>query len=42
MAVFIGYLFLGYGIAYGIEYILPLTTGMFDAELGSWWMIFIG
>jgi len=38
MAVFVGYLFLGYGISYGIENILPLITGTFDAELGAWWM----
>ncbi|WP_423793145.1 ammonium transporter [Methanocaldococcus indicus] len=37
-AVFIAYLFIGYGISYGFEYIYPLITGNFDAELGAWWM----
>ncbi|ADG12812.1 ammonium transporter [Methanocaldococcus infernus ME] len=37
-AVFIGYLFIGYGIAYGFNYIVPLITGNFDAELGAWFM----
>ena len=37
-AVFIGYLFVGYGIAYGFENIAPLIFGNFDMELGSWFM----
>lgn len=37
-AVFIGYLAVGYGIAYGFEYITPLVFGGFDAELGAWFM----
>ncbi|AIJ05373.1 ammonium transporter [Methanocaldococcus bathoardescens] len=37
-AVFIGYLFIGYGIAYGLENIMPLITGTFDADLGAWFM----
>ena len=37
-AVFIAYLFIGYGIAYGLENISPLITGTFDADLGAWWM----
>ncbi len=37
-AVFIGYLFIGYGIAYGLSNILPLITGTFDAYLGAWFM----
>ena len=37
-AVFLGYLVVGYGISYGFEYIMPLITGTFDAELGAWWM----
>jgi Amt family ammonium transporter len=37
-AVFIAYLFIGYGISYGLENIMPLITGTFDADLGAWWM----
>ncbi|WP_048196836.1 ammonium transporter [Methanocaldococcus vulcanius] len=37
-AVFIAYLFIGYGISYGLENILPLITGTFNADLGAWWM----
>jgi Amt family ammonium transporter len=37
-AVFLGYLFIGYGISYGIDYIIPLITGTFSASIGAWWM----
>ncbi|XRO77140.1 ammonium transporter [Methanocaldococcus sp. 10A] len=37
-AVFIAYLFIGYGISYGLENIIPLITGNFDADLGAWFM----
>lgn len=37
-AVFIAYLFIGYGISYGLENIMPLITGTFDADLGSWFL----
>ncbi len=37
-AVFIAYLFIGYGISYGLNNILPLITGNFDADLGAWFM----
>ncbi|ADC69140.1 ammonium transporter [Methanocaldococcus sp. FS406-22] len=37
-AVFIAYLFIGYGISYGLENIVPLLTGTFNAYLGAWWM----
>ncbi len=38
VAVFVGYLCLGYGISYGFENIIPLITGTFNVELGAWWM----
>ncbi len=37
-AVFLGYLFIGYGISYGINYIIPLITGTFSVSVGAWWM----
>ena len=38
VAVFVGYLFVGYGISYGVGHIIPLITGTFDVELGAWWI----